>query len=284
MKKMLISVIALFSISYNMIAQTPDSTQAIILKTSPDTTGNNAPNDDDANFPAIDSLARLPHFYYSIGLDGTTSSGNVNRQLLNVRLTMNHENPKTIWGFFTSPKFQYGTNSDILQERELFLDFNNTFFYAQSDIYGLFFGNFEQSNLRKINTRTNVGIGIGWRILGGKSTPKSHIKLSISNAFLHEKTDFILKQDREVFRNSTRLRLNADIIPNQLNFTSVVFFQPSLNDNYLRWNSLSTLSYKVGKHISILASLDTIYENFNMAGIQNSQVNATIGLAYTGSN
>ncbi len=284
MKKIILSTIILFFITHNLIAQTPDSTQITVPKIGVDTTGNNVPDDDDANFPSTDSLSKLPHYFYSIGLDGTMSSGNVNRQLLNIRMTLNHENPKTIWGFFTSPKFQYGTNSDILQERELFLDFNNTFFYSQSDVYGLLFGNFEQSNIRKINTRTNVGIGIGWRILGGKRTPKSHVKLSVSNAILHEKTDFIIKQDREVFRNSTRLRISVDLIPNQLIFNSTIFFQPSLNDNYLRWNSLSSLSYKVGKHIAFLASLDTIYENFNIVGIQNSQVNATVGLTYSGSN
>ena len=284
MKINLLLILILSFTIFTISAQTSDSSQVARPTISADTTGNNVPNDDDANFPSTDSLPKLPKYFYSIGLDGTTSSGNVNRQLLNVRLTLNHENPKSIWGFFTSPKFQYGTNSDVLQERELFVDFNNTFFYSQSDIYGLFFGNFEQSNLRKINTRTNVGIGIGWRILGGKKSPKSNVKLSISNAFVHEKTDFIIKQDREIFRNSTRFRLSADIIPNQLSFNSTIFFQPSLNDNYLRWNSLTTLSYKVGKHIAILASLDTIYENFNIIGIQNSQVNATIGLTYSGSN
>ena len=279
---LLVSVLS-FTI-FTISAQTPDSSQIVKPTISANTTGNNVLGGDDAKFPSTDSLSKLPKYFYSIGLDGTTSSGNVNRQLLNIRLTLNHENPKSIWGFFTSPKFQYGTNSDVLQEREIFLDFNNTFFYSQSDIYGLLFGNFEQSNLRKINTRTNVGIGIGWRILGGKKSPKSHVKLSISNAILYENTDFIIKQDRQVYRNSTRLRINADIIPNKLNLSSVVFYQPSLNDNYLRWNSLTTLSYKVGKHIAFLASLDTIYENFNIVGIQNAQTNATIGLTYSGSN
>lgn len=104
--------------------------------------------------------------------------------------------------------------------------------------------------------------------------------MSITNALVKEVTDFEIKQDRNVFRNSTRLKLVYEIIPNKMHFQSVVFLQPSLNDNYYRWNSLSSFTYKVGKYLALLAS----YENFNVVGIQNSQTNATIGLTYSGSN
>ena len=68
-----------------------------------------------------------------------------------------------------------------------------------------------------------------------------------------------------------------------MHFQSVIFVQPSLNDNYYRWNSLSSFSYKVGKHLALLASFENTYENFNVVGIQNAQTNATIGLTYSGS-
>lgn len=267
----------------NLSAQIPDSTQIPIPKSveviiSPDTTQSYT------EFQSTDKQDKLPTWYYSIGLDGTTSSGNVNRQLLNFKTTLNFENPKSVFGFFTAPKFQYGTNSDLLQEREIFADLNSTLFYSKHNVYMLIFGAYEQSNLRKITARYNVGVGIGWKILGGKTSPKSKVKLSISNAIVREVTDFETKQDKDVYRNSTRIKFRYDIIPDKLFIQSVVFFQPSFNDNYYRWNSSSQFSYKVGKHLSILASFENTYENFNIIGIQNAQTNTTFGLVYSGSN
>ncbi len=282
MKKIILSISIIFIFTAKSFAQVPDSTQATFIPstTSSDTTG----DDDETQFEANEERDQLLNWFYSIGLDGTASSGNVNRQLLNFKTTLNYENKKSILGFFTSPRFQYGTNSDVLQEREILLDINSTLFYSQHDVYGLFFGAFEQSNIRKIASRFNAGIGVGWRILGGRRTPKSRLKLSISNALVREVTDFVIKQDRNVYRNSTRIRVKYDIIPEKLFFQSVVFLQPSLLDDYYRWNSSTQLSYKVGKHLSILASFENTYENFNTVGVQNAQTNTTIGLTYSGSN
>lgn len=281
MKEISFFLISLFFISYNIVAQTPDSTQ-VPQNTSIKT--DSIKSDDETTFQSIIKNNSLPKWFYSIGLDGTSSSGNVNRQLLNLRTTLSFESHKSIFGFYTTPKFQYGTTSDVLQERELFLDLNSTLFYAQSNVYILMFGGFEQSNLRKILTRYNVGLGVGWKIFGGKKNSKSRFKLSITNALVKEVTDFEIKQDRDVFRNSTRLKLIYEIIPNKMHLQSVAFLQPSLNDNYYRWNSLSSLTYKVGKHFAFLVSFENTYENFNVVGIQNAQTNATIGLTYSSSN
>jgi putative salt-induced outer membrane protein YdiY len=239
---------------------------------------------DETEFQSTDEQEKLPSWFYSVGLDGTASSGNVNRQLLNLKTSLHFESPKSIFGFFTTPKFQYGTNSDVLQEREIFLDLNSTLFYLKSNLYVLIFGAFEQSNLRKISSRYYVGTGLGWKIIGGNKKPKSNIKMSISNAIVRENTDFEIKEDKDVFRNSTRLKLSVAFVPDKLIFSSVVFYQPSLTDNYYRWNSSSSLSYKVGKHLAILAAFENTYENFNVVGIKNSQTNTTIGLTYSGSN
>lgn len=283
MKKIILSIIILFNFSTKIFSQVPDSTQTPVIASPNTVSTDTTADDEETEFESTDEREKLPNWFYSVSLDGTASSGNVNRQLLNFKTTLNYENPKSIFGFFTSPRFQYGTNSDVLQEREIGLDINSTLFYSQHDVYGLLFGAFEQSNIRKISSRFNIGIGIGWRILGGKKNPNARFKLSISNAFVREITDFIIKQDRNVYRNSTRIRLKYDIIPDKLFFQSVVFLQPSLIDEYYRWNSSTQLSYKVGKHISILASFENTYENFNTIGIQNAQTNTTIGLTYSGS-
>lgn len=283
MKKIILSIIIVFTFSIKIFAQVPDSTQTSVIASPNIVLTDTTADDDETEFESTEERDKLPNWFYTVSLDGTASSGNVNRQLLNFKTTLNYENKKSIFGFFTSPRFQYGTNSDVLQEREIGLDINSTLFYSQHDVYGLLFGAFEQSNIRKISSRFNIGIGIGWRILGGKKNPNARFKLSISNALVREITDFIIKQDRNVYRNSTRIRLKYDIIPDKFFFQSVVFLQPSLIDEYYRWNSSTQLSYKVGKHISILASFENTYENFNTIGIQNAQTNTTIGLTYSGS-
>ena len=282
MKKIILSIIILFTFSTKIFSQVPDSTQTPVIASPNTVSTDTTADDDETEFESTDEREKLPNWFYSVSLDGTASSGNVNRQLLNFKTTLNYENPKAIFGFFTSPRFQYGTNSDVLQEREIGLDINSTLFYSQHDVYGLLFGAFEQSNIRKISSRFNIGIGIGWRILGGKKNPNARFKLSISNALVREITDFISKQDRNIYRNSTRIKLKYDIIPEKFSIQSVVFLQPSLIDEYYRWNSSTQLSYKVGKHISILASFENTYENFNTIGIQNAQTNTTIGLTYSG--
>ena len=283
MTKTLIFFVTIFCFNLESFAQdpVPDSTK------TQDNSKNTVKVDTtekENEFQSIEEREKLPSWYYSIGIDGTTSSGNVNRQLLNLKSTLNFEKTKSIFGFFMSPKFQFGTNSDQLQEREIFLDLNSTLFYSKHNVYMLFFGAYEQSNLRKISSRYNVGLGIGWKILGGINSPKSKVKLSVSNAIVHESTNFEIKEDSKIYRNSTRVKLRFDIIEDKIFIQSVAFLQPSLTDNYYRWNSSSQLSYKVGKHISILASFENTYENFNVLSIQNSQTNTTFGLVYGGSN
>jgi hypothetical protein len=287
MKKILLTAFVFFNILHVLTAQQTDSTKIKnkqLSSTAPKDTTQNDDQDgsEDAETPAEKEV--LPVWFYSFGVDGSTNSGNVNRHLVNVKATLNFEKPTSIFGFFSSPRFQYGTNSDILQEREFFVDFNSTLFYAQKDVYGILFGNFEQSNLRKIASRYSVGVGIGWKIIGGRKNPKSLVKLSISNAFVKEITDYLIKDDKNIFRNSTRIRLKYDIIPEKFFFQSVLFLQPSLIDNNYRWNSSTQISYKVGKHIAILASFENTYENFNVTGVLNSQTSATLGLTYSGSN
>jgi hypothetical protein len=224
-----------------------------------------------------------PRWTYSIGVDGMLSSGNVNRRLLTIRLGLAHENPNSIWGFNSSPRFQYGTNNEVLQEREVFFDFNNTWFHSQHDVYGLLFGIYEQSNLRQIHDRFNAGVGLGWKIIGGRRVPSTRVQLSITNALLSERTDFISANDVRAVRNSTRLKARFELVKDKLTVQHTTFFQPALNISNLRWNSISQLVFKAGKHLSLTATLDNSYESYNVEGVKNTQINSTLGLSYTGS-
>jgi hypothetical protein len=194
-----------FFLPTDLSAQSTDSTQTSIPKKTENVISIDT-SKGETEFQSTEAREKLPSWFYSVGFDGTASSGNVNRQLFNFKTTLNFENPKSPFGFFANPRFQYGTNSDLLQEREIFIDLNSTMFYSRHNIYPLIFGAYEQSNLRKINVRYNVGVGIGWKILGGINSLKSKVKLSISNAIVREATDFETKQDVDIYRNSTRIR------------------------------------------------------------------------------
>ncbi len=224
-----------------------------------------------------------PAWTYTAGLDGTISAGNLNRRLLNIRLGLAHENPASIWSFSTAPRFQYGTTNGILQEREAFVDLNTSFFYSQHDVYGLVFGAYEQSNLRKINRRGNVGAGLGWRIVGGRNIPSKRLQLAVTNAIVQETTDFAEGDNINVRRNSTRLRIRADLVPGKLLVQNTTFVQPSLGSRNLRWNSVSQLVYKATRRLAFTASLDSSYESVNAAGVESSQLNATLGLSFSDS-
>ncbi|MCP9756402.1 DUF481 domain-containing protein [Lacihabitans sp. CCS-44] len=275
MKKLVLLVLLNFTF-YNIYAQI-DSTQTT-QQTSEDE------EEEGDEMPSTEEREALPEWYYSFGADGVYNSGNVNRQLLTLRASVNFEKPKSIWGFNTSPKYQYGRNNKILQEREFYADLNNTLFYSQSDVYGLVFGSYEESNLRKINSRFMLGLGVGYKIIGSKNHPNSRVKLGISNAFLKEKTDFYTREDRNIWRNSTRVKLKAELIKDKLYFNNVTFFQPSITSNYLRWNAFSQIQLKVAKHISFTAALENSFENINTEGVKNTQINAILGFTYSQSN
>jgi hypothetical protein len=275
MKK--ICLLAILCIAFYQVSAQTDSTQTT-QQISEDE------EEEDDEMPSTEEREALPEWYYSFGADGVYNSGNVNRQLLTLRASINYEKPKSIWGINTSPKFQYGRNNKILQEREFYADLNNTLFYSQSDVYGLVFGSYEESNLRKINSRFMLGLGVGYKIIGSKNHPNSRVKLGISNAFLKEKTDFYTREDRNIWRNSTRIKLKAELIKDKLFFNNVTFLQPSITSNYLRWNAFSQIQLKVAKHISFTAALDNSFENINTEGVKNTQINAILGLTYSQSN
>ncbi|MCP9748789.1 DUF481 domain-containing protein [Lacihabitans sp. CS3-21] len=272
-----ICLLAFLCISIYQVSAQTDSTQ---------TTQEIAEDEEEEGdeMPSTEEREALPEWYYSFGADGVYNSGNVNRQLLTLRASLNFEKPTSIWGFNTSPKYQYGRNNKILQEREFYADLNNTLFYSQADVYGLVFGSYEESNLRKINSRFMLGLGVGYKIIGSKNHPNSRVKLGISNAFLKEKTDFYTREDRNIWRNSTRIKLKAELIKDKLFFNNVTFFQPSITSNYLRWNAFSQIQLKVAKHISFTAALENSFENINTEGVKNTQVNAILGFTYSQSN
>lgn len=217
---------------------------------------------------------------YSFALNGDFKSGNVRRELLGASFAFNFEHPRSDFGFFTNPRYTYGTLNGVKAEDELFLDLNTTVYYDTHSFYVLGFGAFERSNLRKINERYVGGFGMGIRVIGGPRRKDSKVKISITNALLYEKTDFENKEDVIAVRNSTRFKIEAHLFKNAVKFTNSTFVQPSLLDNNLRWNALTSFSFHITKHLALVTSLINSYESFVIENAKNTDVIWTFGLSF----
>lgn len=217
----------------------------------------------------------------NFGIDGDYRQGNIDRRLFKTRLSLNYETPKSILGFNTNPRYSYGTFKGALNENELFLDWNTTFYAYQRKLYYLCFGMAEKSNLRKINSRFLGGAGIGYRILGDKNS-KTRYKLAITDAIIYEATNYLTKAPIDVIRNSTRIKFSGEIIKDVLFLNNNTFIQPALNKPNFRWNAITQLSVRMSKTFFVNAILDNSYESVVPDGAKNTDIAFSFGLSYAG--
>lgn len=232
------------------------------------------------NFPdlvqmtrSVDSTKKLT---YSVMLGGDYRSGNVQRALYTIVTSLDFQSAKSPVGFYTSPRYTYGTIGGELQERELFVDLNATLWYNRHDFYLMAFGVHEESNLRQIGARWFGGGGFGWRIIGGRQRPDKHLRLSVTNALISEFTDFLNAEDVRVIRNSTRIRVGASF--NKFLWSTSMFIQPALNERNMRWSSLSTFAYSIGKMLALSLVVDHTYESVVIPGRKKTDFHWAIGL------
>jgi hypothetical protein len=226
-------------------------------------------------------VQQQPVMQVYFGVDGDYRKGNIERRLLKTRFSLNYETPKSIVGFNTNPRFNYGTFKGVLNEQELFLDINTTLYAYQQRLYYLAFGIFEKSNLRKINSRTLGGVGIGYRILGDKNA-KTRYKLAVTTALIYETTDYFNKTDIEVIRSSTRIKFSGEIIKGVVFLNNNTFIQPALNKPNFRWNAITQLQLRISKGFFVNTILENSYESVVPDGAQNTDVAVSFGLSYSG--
>ena len=106
-----------------------------------------------AGQPVTDTIVKkkaVVHlFRYKFTADGTITSGNVNRALLQLTSAIDYR-LSNYFRLSSNPSFVYGKQNGILAEREWFGDFRMTF-RGEKRLYYLAFGSYERSNLRQIN-------------------------------------------------------------------------------------------------------------------------------------
>jgi hypothetical protein len=234
-------------------------TTAVVSVTAPDTLVT-------PSFFKLDTLS-----YRLIG-DGNFTRGNVNRSLVVLRAEVILNGP--VLSIATNPRFTYGKQSGILAERDSYMDlFVDVFKKRRTYVFGL--GNLETSNLRGITLRVVGGAGIGFRVI---KTSKNTILLT--NAIIHESTNFRERPTISIQRNSFRMKGKHSFAKDRFRINHITFVQPALtNISNLRWNTVISLESPVNKWITLRTSYENSYESIVEAGRKRNDSRLTFGIS-----
>lgn len=217
-------------------------------------------------------------FRYRFSTDGTVTTGNVNRTLVQFATSLDW-NLHKIFKLSSSPSYVYGKQNKVLAERESFADLRASILYEKT-LYYLAFTSFERSNLRKINHRFVGAGGIGLKLLQKKTA-----YISITNVLLYEKTDFVINEkfpDRNLWRNSTRLFGEYTFDKSKMSLSHTIYVQPSITEKNFRWNGNLILRYQVSKNVSFRSMIENSYESVVVPGRQNNDFRWTFGVVLEG--
>lgn len=210
---------------------------------------------------------------YAGQLTGQYTSGGVNRTLLATTHTLTLLRGQHFGAPITG-SFTYGRQDELLKERELLFNATPYYWLGHFRAYGI--GGYEQSNLRGINQRIQLGLGPGWAFY----TDSLGREVSVSNLFIREATYFQDGSQRIVSRSSLRLRLvyNKGVF----SLHSTTFYQPNLSGfaDY-RINQLSTLALRFTARFAITATYTYTYESRVLEGKPNDNTNLTVGVAFS---
>lgn len=214
-----------------------------------------------------------PTFRYRFTSDGTVTSGNVNRTLLQLTSAIDWSSGKLI-KFSSNPSFTYGRQSGLLAEREWLADFRTTY-RPDERLYYLVFGSLEKSNLRQIARRYSLAGGAGYKLINHKRA-----YLSITNVIIHENTDFIEVSDVDIWRNSTRVYGEYTFGADRLSISHSGFYQPAFGLHNVRWNASVSLQIKMTASVSLRTTVANSYESVVATDRKNNDFRWTMGLVY----
>lgn len=269
----------LFALSVLLIAFLPSS----FAQSTPDTlqvTTSETSSEEDEEDPAYPEVAEseqdsTQQFFFRLNADGTASTGNVERVLLQLSSALDWK-PSRQFKLSSSPSYIYGTQSKVLAEREFFADLRGSFWH-QKQVYGLAFLAWDRSNLRHILNRWTQAAGIGVKIIQQKRA-----YFSVTNLLLHEVSDFAERADIDVWRNSTRLL--GEFAPDKngkFTITGIVFLQPAISmRNNFRWNGSLAFAYKMSSNLSLRTKFENAYESYVVPGRKTNDFRWTIGLSF----
>ncbi|MBF9255099.1 DUF481 domain-containing protein [Pontibacter sp. 172403-2] len=218
------------------------------------------------SFILLDSLS------YRLFGDGNFTRGNVNRSLMVLRAEVTLAGP--VLTIATNPRFSYGKQNGVLAERDTYVDlFIDVFKKRKTYVFGL--ATVEISHLRGIDLRQLAGAGVGYRLL---QTERN--MLTLTDAIIHESTNFAERPTLVTQRNSFRVKGSHKFLDDRIRFAHVTFVQPSLRDfSNLRWNTLLSLEMPLTSWVSIRTSFANTYESEVEATRRHNDSQITFGVA-----
>ncbi len=247
----------------------PDSTKANASGDSSNVDTNN--QEEDKNATADSAKTHLLRYRFTA--DGTATSGNVNRTLLQLTSAIDYQ-LSNYFKLSSNPSFVYGKQNGLLAEREWFGDFRTTY-RPEKRLYYLAFGSYERSNLRQINRRWTAAGGFGYKLLNRKRA-----YISVTDVIMQEYTDFIELNDVNIIRNSVRLFGEYTFDNDRFTVTHTTFYQPALGQYNVRWNASLSVQMKLTSATSLRSTLANAYESLIVPGRQNNDLRFTVGLVY----
>lgn len=219
-----------------------------------------------------------PEIRYRLTVDGTFTTGNVNRSLLQLAGAFDVSVSK-LAKLSTNPSFVYGKQNLTLAEREYFADARLTMFYERR-LYYLGFGSYERSNLRQILNRYTAAAGFGYKLLNHKRA-----YISLTDVIVREFSDYVELADINTWRNSARLFGEYTFGDDRWSVSHTTFYQPAIFQpegaaRNVRWNGSASVQYKFSAYLSFRATFANSYESIVVPGRLNSDTRLTLGMTY----
>ncbi|MBT2557485.1 DUF481 domain-containing protein [Hymenobacter sp. ISL-91] len=210
---------------------------------------------------------------YAGQLTGAYSSGGVNRTLLSTSQDITVTRGRHV-GIPLHGRFAYGKQNGLLQERELLV--NTTPYYWKGRFRAYALGGFEQSNLRGISRRVQLGAGPGWALY----TDSLGREVAVSNLIIREQTNFLDGRTVVTARNSVRLKIAYSY--RTLTFNSTTLFQPSLEkfSNY-RFSNAAAVAIKLINNLAVTLAYNYTYDSQFSEGKVPENTNITVGFSYS---
>lgn len=279
--KLLVFSLFLFSLSANAQDTPQDTLQPLnkpVMQADSTAEEEEGGDDEESTEEEANKDDTPAKFRYRFSTDGTVTSGNVSRALIQFSSSLDWNLHKT-FKLSSSPSYVYGKQNKVLAEREAFADLRASFLYEKR-FYYLAFTSFERSNLRKINNRFVGAGGIGFKLVQQKTA-----YISVTNVLLYEKTDFVVNEkfpDRNLWRNSTRLFGEYTFDKGKMSLSHTVYLQPSITEKNFRWNANLILRYQVSKNVSFRSMMENSYESVVVPGRKNNDFRWTFGVVLEG--
>ncbi len=256
----------------------PSSSVSDSTQTDMPTDSSSVGTGDQGEDEADQTDSTVTSYRYRFTADGTITSGNVSRTLLQLTSSVDYQ-LSHYFKLSSNPSFVYGKQNGFLAEREWFGDFRATYRHEKR-LYYLAFGSYERSNLRQINHRWTEAAGLGYKLLNRKRA-----YISLTDVILHENTDFVELNDINIFRNSMRLFGEYIFDNDRWTVTHTAFYQPALTralngQRNVRWNASLSVQIKLTQVISLRSTVANAYESLVVPGRQNDDFRFTVGLVY----